>query len=111
MKKTYNKMVRDKIPTIIKENGQIGEYLQLDSNRYAIELRRKLNEEVGEYLETMDEIAATEELADILEVIHSLAKFHNKSFDEVENVRQQKFKERGGFEKGLLLVSTTNKMN
>lgn len=58
------KLVRDKIPQIIKENGKIPVTRLLDKEEYLRELDIKLNEEVQEY-QTDKSI---EEMADVLEV-------------------------------------------
>ncbi|MGN7410192.1 nucleoside triphosphate pyrophosphohydrolase [Sporosarcina sp. SAFN-010] len=103
--RTYNKLVRDKIPEIINQNGEICEIQTLDQSKYYSELRIKLKEELNEYLETKNDEEAIEELSDILEVIYSLSKIHGKGFKDVEEVRQKKFYERGGFEKKLYLMN------
>ena len=46
MTKLINKLVRDNIPDICKENGQIPNARILIDAEYASELRRKLQEEV-----------------------------------------------------------------
>ncbi|TFB19575.1 phosphoribosyl-ATP pyrophosphohydrolase [Filobacillus milosensis] len=102
---TYNKLVRDKIPEIIKENGQKFNSSILDEDKYFKELNKKLNEEVAEYQESDNSQGAIEELADILELMHSLAKVHGASIDTVEKVRQEKAEKRGGFEKRIFLES------
>jgi predicted house-cleaning noncanonical NTP pyrophosphatase (MazG superfamily) len=76
----------------------------LENQEYISELRKKSREELEEYLTADSNKAAIEELADLLEVINSLAKVHVSSIDEVEKVRKEKFKERGGFDKRILLV-------
>ena len=44
-----------------------------------------------------------EELADLLEVIHAIAKVKNISLEEVEKIRQEKRNKRGGFEEKIYL--------
>lgn len=60
---------------------------------------KKLQEEVSEYLE--DNII--EELADVLEVIHAIALFHQVTLSELETVRKKKAVERGGFARRIFL--------
>lgn len=103
----YKKLVRDNIPKIIKDKGESCEFYQLDEQTYSHELRNKLTEEIKEYLSSKSDLESIEELADILEIIHSLAKIHNKSFEDIENVRWNKFIKRGGFDKRYFLISTT----
>ena len=67
--KICNKLVRDNIPDICRKNGQIPKISILDEESYGRELKKKLVEEVNEFLESGD----TEELADIAEVIDALS--------------------------------------
>ena len=83
MMKHINKLVRDNIPDICKENGQIPETRILNDSEYSSELRRKLQEEVQEYLLSSD----IEELADILEVIEALVEDHGSSFEELMRIK------------------------
>lgn len=99
----YNKLVRDKIPKIIEEGGKKYKIKKLDHNTYIKEIKSKLKEEIDEYFQTDNNVEAIEELADIVEVIHSLALIHGKSFEDIEKIRQKKFKERGGFNEKLYL--------
>ena len=64
----YNKLVRDKIPEIIANNGQKATFRVLDKTEYLTYLEKKLDEEVAEFHESK----SIEELADILQVIISL---------------------------------------
>ena len=49
--KKYNKLVRDKIPTIMLKDGQLPTTRILDDEEYIKELNKKLTEEVNEYLD------------------------------------------------------------
>lgn len=103
----YKKLVRDRIPEIIRESGKESTYVTLDQEAYMTELKRKLREETEEYLQTFNDTDALEELADILELIHSLAMVHNASLEELESVRAKKAKQRGGFQDRIFLIETT----
>jgi predicted house-cleaning noncanonical NTP pyrophosphatase (MazG superfamily) len=100
----YNKLVRDHIPEMIASTGKQYSTRILENQEYISELRMKSKEELEEYMIADSNEAAIEELADLLEVISSLAKVHGSSFEEVEKVRNEKFMERGGFDKRILLV-------
>ena len=58
------KLVRDKIPEIIKNDGKTPIIEILSNEEYLLELDKKLNEEVAEYQADK----SIEEMADILEV-------------------------------------------
>ena len=97
----YYKLVRDKIPEIIERSGKKAKTYILSDKEYEIYLERKLDEEVKEYHDSKD----VEELADILEVLISLAKTKGYSFAELLKLREHKSSERGGFSKKILLMS------
>ncbi|RLF07236.1 MAG: phosphoribosyl-ATP pyrophosphohydrolase [Thermoprotei archaeon] len=63
-------------------------------------LKEKLKEEIEEFLEN----ERIEELADILQVIYEIAKLKGVSLEELEAVRRRKEKERGGFNRRIILV-------
>lgn len=64
----FNKLVRDKIPEIIKNNNETPITRILSDEEYKIELEKKLYEEYQEVLESSGE-NRLEELADMLEVM------------------------------------------
>ena len=101
MKKDYNKLVRDFIPEIIQKAGNKCVISTLSDEDYSTELEKKLLEEVHEYLSDKN----AEELADILEVVYALALLKGVSPCELEKIRVQKSKERGGFKKKIFLHS------
>lgn len=88
------KLVRDKIPQIIRSKGQEPVIYTADSEEYCIRLRDKLREEVEEYLASDDD---REELADILEVLYALARQGGASQQQLEELRAAKAEKRGGF--------------
>jgi predicted house-cleaning noncanonical NTP pyrophosphatase (MazG superfamily) len=101
---TYNKLVRDKIPEIIKAKGKEVSTTILSNEDYIKELKTKCLEEVEEYIKATTNEEAKEELADILEVLHAIAKTHGSSMEEIESIRLRKKKERGGFQEQIFLI-------
>jgi len=89
----YNKLVRDHTPEIVRHQGGIPKTKILNDDKYFAALNEKLREEVAEYLEAYD----TEELADIMEVILAIAAHKGLSARQLEEIRQKKQQERGGF--------------
>ena len=98
----YNKLVRDKIPDIIKKHGDSCLTHIADDQEYEQSLKAKLQEEVKEFLEDLSQ----EEMADILEVLYAIASL--KKFDKkaVEKLRQDKASKRGAFKKRIILEET-----
>ena len=107
MEKIYNKLVRDNIPEIIKNNGETPITRILNDDDYKKELEIKLNEEYQEVLEARGK-DRIEELADMLEIIKSLAELENSSIDEVIKVSKNKVLKRGGFSKRVFLEKVTD---
>lgn len=102
MERIYNKLVRDKIPNIIEEKGETPVIKTLDAIEYKKELEKKLYEEYKEVIEANGE-EYIEELADMLEVIRTLAKLENKSLDDVILIADKKKEKRGAFDKKIFL--------
>lgn len=95
------KLVRDRIPDIIREAGLQPRTHTAAPEEYRVRLRNKLEEEVTEFLEA-DEHNGSEELADILEVVYTLAADLDLTPEQLERLRERKAAERGGFTKGIV---------
>jgi len=100
-----NKLVRDKIPTIIENKDEKSVTRILNNSEYETELRKKLQEEVNEFLQDDN----CDELADIMEVVYALAKTKDMSHEELEEIRKKKYEERGGFEEKIFLEKVEDK--
>ena len=98
----HNKLVRDNIPAIIQQHGETPITRTLETAEYQDALLRKLHEEVAEFCAT----GHLEELADILEVVYALAAVAGMNQGQLEAVRQDKLRERGGFRHRVFLVET-----
>ena len=99
--KLYNKLVRDRIPEIIKESGKDCEIEIVNGVDKQELLEKKLLEEVNEYMEDKN----IEELADVMEVLFGLANELGYSEEDLLNKRNEKLQERGGFKDGIVLVN------
>ena len=97
---SYKKLVRDKIPDIIKQNeGKDSIIRVLDNDEYLIELNKKIEEELKEYLESGE----IEELADLEEVLRAILDVKGVSYDDFEKIRQDKVNKRGAFKDKIYL--------
>lgn len=92
------KLVRDHIPAIIAADTGPVEY---ERRRFQLDelLRDKLQEEVAEYLKSLDPA----ELADIFEVIRALARQKGWTEDDLLAVARGKRVLRGGFTQGFVI--------
>ena len=96
----YEKLVRDRIPDMIRAQGETPLTRVLNTEEYLRCLEGKLDEEVAEYHREKN----PEELADILEVILALAAANGWSREELERIYRRKHDERGGFEERIYLI-------
>lgn len=99
----FHKLVRDRIPELIRADGRTPVVRVLAGNELRAALLAKLGEEASEAA------AATptdlpEELADVVEVVRALAHGAGLSLDDVLRLADDKREQRGAFEQGLFLV-------
>ena len=87
------KLVRDRIPEIIKADGKNPITRILPKDEYLQELDTKLNEEVAEYQADK----SIEEMADVLEVLFAICEARGYSIEQLMKVKQDKQNKRGGF--------------
>ncbi|MDL2363606.1 MAG: nucleoside triphosphate pyrophosphohydrolase [Patescibacteria group bacterium] len=97
----YNKLVRDKIPEIIKASGKKPTFRYLNKQEYLEALVIKLGEEYDEFKQDRN----IEELADLQEVILALADAMNISPSELAKAFSQKALARGKFQSRIYLES------
>lgn len=95
----YNKLVRDKIPGIIKKKGGNAVTHTATKKEYWQKLKEKLAEEVIEFFEGED----VQELADIMEVLDAIRIAKKIPVQELYSIQQSKRQERGGFRKRIIL--------
>lgn len=105
-KQVHNKLVRDGIPRYLSQRNISPTTRILDETEYEVELRKKLGEEVGEYLAAPTIQERRMERADIQEVLYALALLEDGDIEQVEVCRKAKLQERGGFENRIFLVAT-----
>jgi len=108
-KKYYHrKLIRDKIPEVMKAAGSKWELKKLAVKDFEKELKKKLVEESNELVKAPKK-EIVNELADVLELTKSIADHFKIKFSTVEKFQIEKRKKRGGFKKKLFLVWSTQK--
>lgn len=98
-----NKLVRDKVPSLIAKDGGSYSLKLLSPLEHQHEITQKLFEELEEYSTAKTKDAALEELVDMVELIRAAVKLHDVSPEEFDNLRVKKYAAKGGFEKGIYL--------
>ena len=112
MKKTYNKLVRDKIPQIIADSNKSSTTTILfDFQEYLWALKEKLIEEANEVKQATNHEMMTNELADCLEVIDAIMENCHISLEEVMKVKEEKANKNGKFDNRIYLISVDDKNN
>lgn len=104
MRKIYHKLVRDRIPEIIRQQGKACEVVTLAESEFLQALRQKLVEEAQEAAAAEEDLIT--ELADVYEVLDTLMRVSGISEERVRRVQAERRAERGGFEERLQLLWT-----
>lgn len=102
----FNKLVRDKIPAMIQGLGEEVTTARLDREGLLCALRSKLVEEAYEVADAQDFNELINELSDLKEVVNGILECIGKSSVDVEEVREEKLRRRGGFADGIVLLRT-----
>jgi predicted house-cleaning noncanonical NTP pyrophosphatase (MazG superfamily) len=105
MRQEHNKLIRDRIPEIIRQAGRECEIKTMSQSEYYQALLNKLVEEAKEAAQANSD-NLVEELADIYEVIDAI--LINSNIDKylVLAKQEQKRQDKGGFTKKLRLLWT-----
>jgi predicted house-cleaning noncanonical NTP pyrophosphatase (MazG superfamily) len=98
----YSKLVRDKIPGIIKKANSIPIIHKANKKEFEQKLIEKLTEEIKEFKKSGN----VEELADLLEIIYAICDLKGEDKRKIESIREKKAKERGAFKKQIILERT-----
>lgn len=91
------KLVRDKIPALIRASGRLPRVKTLSAGPYREALIDKLREETAELAAEQTSEAVLAEAADVLEVLAAIAADHGATLDTIVGIARTKRMERGGF--------------
>jgi predicted house-cleaning noncanonical NTP pyrophosphatase (MazG superfamily) len=95
------KLVRDKVPDIIRRDGREPSVKRVRGDELKGALKEKLVEEALE-LRGSDDVY--EELADVLEVVDAIIARYGVDREKLDDVKKKKLDRAGGFEEGLVLI-------
>jgi len=99
------KLVRDRIPEIMRAAGKEARFGIVRDDAYSKALINKMFEEVTEFYET----PCIEEAADIYEVFLTFLKHWGLELSDVRKFAQYKSRERGKFDGGIILEEVVEK--
>ena len=102
--KKYNKLVRDRIPEIIRNNKGKPKIKILEEDEFIQELLNKLEEEVREVEGAKNEREELiKEIGDVYEVIEAIENFYKIDKRDIYRIKEKRKEERGGFQKRISL--------
>ena len=100
----YDKLIRDRIPEIIKEAGWLPAVKILKKSEFLNAIKKKVFEEAGELIQSKDKKGIVDEIVDIQELLDVLAAEIKLTKSELKKLQADKRKKRGGFKKRLFLI-------
>lgn len=102
----YPKLVRDKIPEIIKMNDGVSVPTRIltDDKEYEAAVRQKIIEEATELAAADTDDHTVEELADLEELVDELLTLKNIDRKRVNAAQDAKRQKRGGFKQRILML-------
>jgi predicted house-cleaning noncanonical NTP pyrophosphatase (MazG superfamily) len=108
-KQIFHKLVRDRIPEIIKADGGIPKIRILSEQEYRIELLKKLVEEAEEVLNSGSMEELIKEIGDVYEVIEALVEANELDPEEISRIKAERRLKRGAFEQRIFLEEVENR--
>ena len=96
----YRKLVRDKIPEIIREVGKQPFTRKIHGDELKEEIAGKIIEEAYELFKAFGKDNKNEvlkESADMLEIVVAALKFHGFTMDDLLSARHERAKQKGAF--------------
>jgi len=105
----YNKLIRDRIPEIIKEHGKIPLYRKIKGSELENAIADKTLEEAQELYSELrkndpsNKSNVLKESADLLEVILAALDKYGFGMEELVKEQEKRNRDRGGFEEGFFL--------
>ncbi len=104
----YPKLVRDKIPEIVEgRTGKKTKFRIMGDEELSVYLLKKVEEEAHELAGADEKEHLAEELADLLELIETIAGHNGLDMQEIKKVQREKAKDRGRFKKRILMLEKT----
>lgn len=102
----YNKLVRDKIPDIIRSNSEKPKTRILNDSEFETELLKKLLEEAEEVAEAKgDKKEIAKEISDVYEVVDTIINIYGINKEKIVELQKERREKRGGFKDKIYLES------
>lgn len=95
------KLVRDKVVDLMRASDVVVHSHTMQKTEYLQSLKKKILEEAHEVHSANSDEMLKEEIGDLLDVIHALARASEIDIEEIEQVRRQKTINKGSFDSGV----------
>jgi predicted house-cleaning noncanonical NTP pyrophosphatase (MazG superfamily) len=99
----YNKLIRDKIPAVIRARGAECETENIDDERFKEEIMKKATEEASGLSQAKNREELLEELADVHVVLSEIQKLHGITDEEFKTALAENIALKGGFDAHVYL--------
>lgn len=99
IRRMQHKLVRDKIPTLLKTKGIPCLYTTLSEENYLRALNHLFQQLMADYRNSQ----SFEKLADLLEVMGAIVKARGSTWEELTALRKKRKEQYGGYEKRIFL--------
>lgn len=99
----YNKLIRDKIPEVIRARGAECEVEEISDARFREEIMKKVVEEASGLSKTKNREELLEELADVHIVLMEIRKLNNVGAAEFNTALTENIILKGGYDKHVFL--------
>jgi predicted house-cleaning noncanonical NTP pyrophosphatase (MazG superfamily) len=107
--RTNAKLVRDKIPDLMKKGGVKPIIKIADDEEFIFSLKHKILEEAQQLKAARTEGHELEEIIDIMEAVNTYIKHKKVSVKNADKMRKYKLRKHGGFDKRILLEGVEEK--
>ncbi|MCP5098104.1 MAG: nucleoside triphosphate pyrophosphohydrolase [Chloroflexi bacterium] len=104
MRKTHNKLVRDRIPEIIHDNEQICGIEIMSTLEFKQAVKTKIVEEANEIATAQTEEELIKEIADLYEIVDTLIELYALEKTDIQASQVMRREQRGGFKKQIKLL-------
>lgn len=100
----YNKLIRDKIPEIIEQKGELCDVRVLDNaHEFQQELLKKIVEEAGGLVKARDRARLLSEYADLMIALDTLLELMEFSEADIKTALEENIAKKGMYKRQLFL--------
>ena len=102
---SYNKVVRDLIPGMLRGSGHKVVTRTVYGKELLKALRARFDEELAEYDAAVDDAPAAASLVDLVEIVTAMARLRGCNEGKFGQMRAAEVAQHGAFELGIFVVS------